>query len=190
MKKWLFMVICSLILLLPLKGFAHSYVSESSPADGETVMEAVDELHLLFNGGIEPFSTVTVKKDGEEIETGEIIIDSPSMYVEMSESLTAGTYEVEWQAIGSDTHLTEGQYSFTVDESVNASPEDEEPAEERQIIDDVETEETVSENEQAEESNAAENTDANEENTLLMIGALALITMIIIGVIVLRGRKK
>ncbi|OLS37608.1 hypothetical protein BTR22_09080 [Alkalihalophilus pseudofirmus] len=185
MKKWMFMVICSLILLLPLKGFAHSYVSESSPADGETVMEAVDELHLLFSGGIEPFSTVTVKKDGEEIETGEIIIDSPSMYVEMSESLTAGTYEVEWQAIGSDTHLTEGQYSFNVDESVNASP-----AEERQIIDDVESEETVSENEQAEESNAAENTDANEENALLMIGALALITMIIIGVIVLRGRKK
>lgn len=47
--------------------YAHSYVDESIPADGETVEEPVETLTLHFDAGIEPATTVTITdQDGEE----------------------------------------------------------------------------------------------------------------------------
>jgi copper resistance protein C len=174
MKRILILVIWGIIMITPSYALAHSYMSESSPADGEVVHEAIDELQLLFNAGIEQFSTVTVTKDGkEEIWVEDILIESPSMYVTLESPLEAGTYTVEWVAIGADTHQTEGSYSFSVDEAVVGEADSEEApqGEEEQVAEDSEgmvDDSTVSER----ETEAVEK-EASFFQPLIIIAAVA-----------------
>ncbi|MDV2683927.1 copper resistance protein CopC [Alkalihalophilus lindianensis] len=189
MKKLLILVVWGLIMITPTYALAHSYVSESSPADGEVVHEAIDELQLLFNGGIEQFSTVTVTKDGEEeIRVEDILIESPSMYVALESPLEAGTYTVDWVAMGADTHQTEGSYSFSVDEAVvNEAEIEETPQEEEERLE--EDNEEILEDATGNESEA-ENAGSVEESTVSQLFIIAAVSVAIFIFFALRRKGR
>ena len=114
MNKYLGFILIFL-LLLPVPVGAHSYVVESNPAQDAFVEEAMDELELIFNAGIESVSTATVFDDeGEEVAIELIEVESPVLKVRLAAPLEAGSYIVEWRALGEDSHLTEGSFSFDV----------------------------------------------------------------------------
>ncbi|BAB06010.1 copper resistance protein CopC [Halalkalibacterium halodurans] len=107
--------------------YGHSYVSSSEPEDGETVTDLVDNIHLYFDGGIEsPSSAQVFDQDGHEHEVASIDLGDQEMVIVMETPLEAGVYTVEWTVLGSDTHVTEGSFSFTVE----AVSEETEPVEE------------------------------------------------------------
>ncbi|MFC0560429.1 copper resistance CopC family protein [Halalkalibacter alkalisediminis] len=103
------------LLLLPVPVGAHSYVIDSNPAEGAVVEEALDEMVLTFNAGIESVSTATVYNDKrEEVAIESIEVESPVLKIGLVAPLIPGSYTVKWKALGEDTHLTEGSFSFDV----------------------------------------------------------------------------
>jgi hypothetical protein len=97
---------------------AHAFLDHASPRVGSTVNAAPGEVALWFSQDLEPaFSTVRVlDKDGKEVDRQDKRID-PSDRSVMRVSLPPlgpGTYKVQWRVLSADTHVTEGDFTFTV----------------------------------------------------------------------------
>ncbi|EZH64326.1 hypothetical protein DH09_01000 (plasmid) [Bacillaceae bacterium JMAK1] len=95
---------------------AHSYVTSSTPEDGETIEQPIEIIDLTFDAGIEPSSTITIQDaDGTDYEISELNIEETEITVELSDILFTGDYTLEWEALGVDGHITEGTIQFQVD---------------------------------------------------------------------------
>ncbi|WP_332634078.1 copper resistance CopC family protein [Halalkalibacter flavus] len=183
--KWLF-VMCMALLLFPLHVAAHSYVTESTPGDGEVIEEAVEQIVLHFNAGIERVSTATVyNEDGEEIEVENIDVESPDLTIFLVEPLLPGEYVVEWRALGEDTHQTKGSISFEVleyeieEEAMEESTETE--------IDEVAIDEEETTTDVVDEPNVAENDEVVVESSMerfllpiVITGAIAVLVSLLL----------
>lgn len=98
---------------------AHSPVETSSPADGETLAAAPETLVLNFENPARVLR-VEVTHTGDDAEAGETSdLDIPSRDLTETISLTppsqgAGSYLVEWRALGEDGHAMDGTFTYTV----------------------------------------------------------------------------
>lgn len=97
--------------------FAHAHLEQSTPAADSTVNSA-SELRLVFSEGIEQaFTKVAVSRDHSQVKVSSIKTepgDKKVLIVTPAEPLSAGKYNVEWNAVSVDTHKSQGSYSFTV----------------------------------------------------------------------------
>lgn len=98
---------------------AHAHLKSQYPAARASMTAAPQALTLSFSEHIEPaFSVVTLTAaDKSVIKTGEIKTDpaNPSqIIVPISQPLTAGNYQVNWQVVSVDGHKTHGEYAFSV----------------------------------------------------------------------------
>lgn len=114
----------ALSLLLVLSGAlpasAHAQLRSSTPAAGATVATAPTEVLVNFNESLEPsFSTVVVRDAvGKRIDKADAHLDPSdrkTMHVSLP-TLNNGIYIVEWRALTTDTHRTEGAFIFRVGE--------------------------------------------------------------------------
>ncbi|MDL2401601.1 copper homeostasis periplasmic binding protein CopC [Rhizobium mayense] len=108
------------ILAIGLAGqaLAHAQLVSATPADKSTVKSSPSELDLTFTEGLNlKFSGIKVTgPDKAAVKLGEPML-MPSdtvLMVPVSETLGAGTYTVEWHALSTDGHKTNGSYTFTV----------------------------------------------------------------------------
>jgi methionine-rich copper-binding protein CopC len=97
---------------------AHAFLERAAPAVGSTVPAAPAEITLRFTERIEPtFSTVQViGPGGERVDAGDARVDArepASLHVPLK-TLTAGTYKVVWRVVSVDSHVTDGDFKFTV----------------------------------------------------------------------------
>ncbi|WP_257349509.1 copper resistance CopC family protein [Pseudalkalibacillus decolorationis] len=173
------------ILLVPVVSYAHSTLEGSTPASGETVNYSVDVLTLKFNTPIKDGSTVTLTSDkGEDIEVGSVSIQENNMLVQLSETLPSGVYTVHYEIVGGDTHIVDGDYTFTVKansaeqkngEENEPKPEAEEPSSEQS------TEDDTNEKNAAEKSSNAQNVPSEqpEEDGGLSGSMIAIATVLI-----------
>jgi hypothetical protein len=71
---------------------------------------------LTFTDTLEAaFSKLTVTDaNGIEVSQGKAQVNSNVMRVSLK-PLSAGTYKVNWRAVSTDTHKTEGNFTFSVD---------------------------------------------------------------------------
>ena len=147
MKKLFSIVtVLSLTIMFSVQAFAHSYLSGSSPADGEVLTEAVQEITLNFNGNIMEGSFLTIETiDGEEINVTNINIGDGYLTSVLAEPLTNNEYIVNWSIISADGHPLEGTYSFAVnapigtelsEEASEKQPSESDLAEEENILND------------------------------------------------------
>ena len=107
-----------MLALAAQAALAHAFLDRASPRVGETVHGAPGEVKLWFTQELEPaFSTVRVlDKDGKQVDRQDKEVDSSDRTV-MRVSvppLAPGTYKVEWRALSIDTHVTDGDFTFTV----------------------------------------------------------------------------
>ncbi len=107
-------------LLLALAGpaSAHAFLKSASPAVGSTVPAAPAELTIEFTEGVEPdFTTITVMdSSGARVDTG-AVHPTPGDDTRLAtglKKLPPGVYKVTWQATATDTHKTQGSFTFTV----------------------------------------------------------------------------
>lgn len=175
MNKW-FTTASAAVLALTFSttAFAHSYLGSSTPADGETVTQPLEEIVLNFDGKIEQGSYFDLQNTaGAAVTVDEFIIGDNTLTGTFTEALQNDDYTVNWSIISADGHPLEGTFSFSVNAPV-AEPAVEEPI--------------------AEEAPANEETVATEEpekeQSSSTIGLIAAIILVIIGAGVIIARRK
>jgi len=114
----------TLILALPalLLGasvaLAHAFLDHAVPAVGSTVHQSPAEVRLRFTEAIEAaLSTARVEDAaGHTVSTGPAKADAGDRQVLVVpvSALPAGSYKVFWRVLSVDTHVTTGNFRFTV----------------------------------------------------------------------------
>ena len=95
---------------------AHASLSHANPSDGSALSTAPQEVALTFTDTLEAaFSRLTVTDaNGIEVSQGKGQVNGNVMRVSLK-PLSAGIYKVNWRAVSTDTHKTEGSFTFSVD---------------------------------------------------------------------------
>jgi methionine-rich copper-binding protein CopC len=98
--------------------WAHAELKQASPAVDSTVSAAPTEITLNFSERLEPAFTAVIVRDavGKRVDKADGHIDRANRTVlrALLQPLSAGTYIVEWRALTTDTHRTEGAFIFRV----------------------------------------------------------------------------
>jgi copper resistance protein C len=99
--------------------FAHAFPIRSEPRVGRTVADSPAKIVIWFDGEIEPaFSTISVynsaKQQVDERDSHTRSPDDSVLEVGLPR-LQAGIYHVYWRVLAKDTHVTEGDFSFTIE---------------------------------------------------------------------------
>jgi methionine-rich copper-binding protein CopC len=103
-------------LYLAAEAMAHSPLSKSMPADGETVSSAPAELQLQFRGEAK-LVKLSLSQDGTDIPLGDShLMQIATQHVVAVPALSAGSFEVRWRALSADGHVIKGNFDFTVGE--------------------------------------------------------------------------
>jgi copper resistance protein C len=108
--SWLLLIVSAPI------AHAHASLSHASPSSGSALSAAPQEVTLTFTDTLEAaFSKLTVTDaSGVEVSQGKGQVNGNVMRVRLK-PLSAGTYKVNWRAVSTDTHRTEGNFTFSVD---------------------------------------------------------------------------
>jgi len=98
--------------------WAHPVLEASDPGQGATV-SSPKEIRLTFTENlIAKFSGLTIKdQSGRPIGTAIPSVDpndKRQLIVPISTPLPPGAYDVDWHAVGADTHRVTGHFSFRV----------------------------------------------------------------------------
>ncbi|WP_416731198.1 copper resistance CopC family protein [Fictibacillus sp. JL2B1089] len=107
-------LLVTIVFQLPLSASAHSKLETSTPAEGEKVTTDLEAVVLTFSTKIESLSTMTLKNGDNEIPL-QISVEDDQMTGAITNPLENGNYTVAYKIIGADSHVIEGNYSFSVD---------------------------------------------------------------------------
>lgn len=110
-------IFIAILLVFSLNGhaFAHTGLESSSPQNGETISEEIQQILLTFETKIEQTSTIRLKSaDGTEVPIKDITITDKQMVGNLETPLGHGDYQVLWNIIGADGHPIEGTFTFSV----------------------------------------------------------------------------
>lgn len=114
MKKILWMTIV-FVLLFSNSALAHTGLESSTPAQGSTVTEKLNEITLTFLTKIEETSSFTLTNSSNEAMKIEgITVNDKIMTGNVTESLENGEYQINWKIIGADGHPIDGVIDFTL----------------------------------------------------------------------------
>jgi copper resistance protein C len=104
-----------LLIVSAPSAHAHASLTHASPSAGSALSAAPQEVTLTFTDTLEAaFSKVTVTDaNGIEVSHGKGQVNGNVMRVSLK-PLTAGSYKVNWRAVSTDTHKTEGNFSFSI----------------------------------------------------------------------------
>jgi methionine-rich copper-binding protein CopC len=94
---------------------AHAFLDHADPKVGSTVHPAPTQVELWMTEDLEPtFTKIKVlDSNGTEVDKKGAKISGSTMIVTLP-SLPPGVYKVVWKAVATDTHLTTGTFTFTV----------------------------------------------------------------------------
>lgn len=97
---------------------AHAHLRSATPAVDSTVAVPPSNVTIRFTEGIEPrFSSIAVRDSaGKRVDKGAAHTapsDNALFSVGLA-ALPAGTHAVAWHATATDTHKTDGKFSFAV----------------------------------------------------------------------------
>ena len=98
---------------------AHAHLKTATPGAESTVEAAPSELRLGFTEGLNlKFTGVSVTGPaGTPVSTGSAALapgDDKVLVVPVPRLLAPGAYKVDWHALATDGHKTDGSYGFTV----------------------------------------------------------------------------
>ena len=109
------MFITALALTAPMS-FGHTELVSATPAANSTVT-APKDVTIKFSGALEPkFSKITVVDASVRPvskEASAVGADTKTMTVALP-VLPPGLYTVQWVAVSTDSHRSQGTYKFTV----------------------------------------------------------------------------
>lgn len=183
MKKIGWMTI-AFILLFSNNVFAHTGLESSTPAQGSTVTEQINEITLTYLTKIEETSSFTITNSTEEsVEVEGITVSENVLTGNVKDSLENGAYKINWKIIGADGHPMEGVIDFVLD-----APEETEAVE--PITESINEEESIqSDSEQVETAVEEEQEEKNSNSTVGIIIVLVIIVAIAAWWMTRRNKK-
>jgi copper resistance protein C len=96
----------------------HAFPIRSEPRVGWTITTPPSKVTIWFDGELEPvFSTITVYNSAkQQVDKGDSHLNptDPTVLEVDLLALGQGSYHVYWKALAKDTHVTEGDFSFTI----------------------------------------------------------------------------
>jgi hypothetical protein len=97
---------------------AHALLEQAVPPVGGTVAQAPAEVTIVFSETVEPAFCSIVVQDaaGNRVDAGKphIVADDARRLAVPLKPVPPGTYTVAWRATSTDTHQTQGHFSFSV----------------------------------------------------------------------------
>lgn len=104
------------LLLGAAPAAAHARLVDSDPPDGASLATAPERVTLTFNERMQQeFTTVTVVgPDGSQWQTGEIVVDGPTITATVRPLGPAGQYQIGYRVVSDDGHPVQGSVSFTL----------------------------------------------------------------------------
>ena len=147
----------SLLLVVFLAGWprtalAHPAYKDSDPRAGATVSAPPTELWIDFTESIEDGYVHVYDPCGERVDHGEMERNLTNDRITVgTHGDKAGAYRVEWEVLGSDGHVTRGEFSFSsssgdtcpVDDDDDPEPEPDDPPKDDDDDVDTRTDETT-----------------------------------------------
>jgi methionine-rich copper-binding protein CopC len=113
-------ILSAALISLALTGqaFAHAQLVTATPQPNGTVAAAPSQVSIEYTEALEPkLSAIkVVDATGAQVDTGDSQVDpkdAKHMTVDLK-PLQPGTYKVIWNATATDTHKTNGTYTFKV----------------------------------------------------------------------------
>ena len=104
--------------LVSATAIAHAFLDHAQPAVGSTLHDSPHEVRLWFTEPLEAaFSHVHVEDDaGRTVDAGDSRVETSDRMVLVVglPPLSPGAYRVVWRVVSVDTHVTEGDFTFTV----------------------------------------------------------------------------
>jgi putative copper export protein/methionine-rich copper-binding protein CopC len=112
--------------LLPVPAAAHTRVESTQPANGDTAHGAVREVRLRFSRAVESeLTTITLFRGGVQVAGGGAKVqgeEGREFLLALPAPLEPGGYEARWKTVGSDGHVLEGAWRFTVAADSSVAP--------------------------------------------------------------------
>lgn len=183
-------MITILLLLFPLTANAHSGLSSTTPAEGETLSESPDEIRFQFDTPIQQGDMTIIDESGSAVTFSDITFSDMELIGQLDTELPNGSYIVNWSAISQDGHEVTGALAFSV-----AVEEVEEEATEEAVEEDTiatgtteDAEETAAA-EQAESATASAEQPAQTGISLMTIIIIAVLAIAAIAFFVMARRK-
>ena len=109
------------LLFTATSAWAHAFLDHAEPAVGSTVDTPITEIKIWYTEKLEPaFSQIQVMDHhGKPVTQNRATVDSadPSLLRLVVPALAPGEYKVTWKVMSVDTHVTVGNFSFTVRKS-------------------------------------------------------------------------
>ncbi len=113
MRKFI-LVLLGIVGLSVLQAQAHTYLSESIPADEAVVNVAPGEIVLGFSEVVRLTAVSIRSGDGAEQALEPLPGETGERFVVSVTDLSPGDYVVSWRAVGADTHIVSGEFRFTL----------------------------------------------------------------------------
>ena len=109
------------ILFTATSAWAHAFLDHAEPAVGSTVDTPITEIKIWYTEKLEPaFSQIQLlDRHGKPVTQNRATVDAadPSLLRLAVPALGPGEYKVTWKVMSVDTHMTVGNFSFTVRKS-------------------------------------------------------------------------
>ena len=105
------------LVAVPPAAQAHAFLKTATPAVGSTIATAPTAVTINFTEGVEPaFSSIIVQDaQGKRVDRNDVhIAGGPEQLAVDLAPLPAGIYTVTWHVTSTDTHKTQGNFTFTV----------------------------------------------------------------------------
>lgn len=189
MKKWI-LIMFVFLLLSPGNVVAHTKIESSNPENGATVTDELTEITLTFGTKIEQGSRFELKgEDGVAINLQEISVEENTLLGTLAEPLENGQYQVNWNIIGADGHIMDGEFAFTVDREVSEeSPADEENQDGQASI--TEEDEVSITKEDAPKTSVDTEGVAEESPSYVIPVIIGLIVIVLIAIMIVMSKRK
>lgn len=110
-------LLCIAVTAAPAAASAHAFLKTATPAVGSRVAIAPAEVRIDFTESVEPgFSSIRVTDArGAQVDDGTVHPEAGDTHLAVGlKPLAPGRYTVSWHVVATDTHRTEGTFSFTV----------------------------------------------------------------------------
>lgn len=110
------LLLAAILSISVTRALAHAIIVESTPAMDGVVSGPVLEIKLRFNARIDGSRSklTLISPDGASHAVGLAKQASPDLLSAKVSDLAAGKYQLHWQVLASDGHITQGNIPFSV----------------------------------------------------------------------------
>lgn len=185
-----------LLVLIPTgPAQAHDRLTESDPAQGETLDSAPEEVTLTYSAAIQGVggSVKVLDSEGNAVDVGSPTTEGPTVTTPIEEDLVAGDYEISWRVVSSDGHAISGVIDFTVAEGAAASStsttSSSSTAPSETSTEDASPEDSTADGTASDDSESAADEDSGSSTMPLLLGGLAVVVVLGAGFALLRSRR-